>query len=232
MTEDGQFRQVKIAGKLMQGKAFLDYCERLARHAYSYRDQKSLDFMYYLWCGFNSPLSGRIMKPFERYFIDDRTTHKEPRDPYYTHYHNEATCRMILEEFNLDPDKGHIVNGHTPIKVKDGESPIRGGGKLFVIDGGLCSAYHNTTGIAGYTLISSSHNMVLKAHRPFESCEKAVREHIDIKSEATEVEHYETRRRVEETDIGERIKRSINELEQLLQAYLDGVIVERPSKKK
>ena len=232
MNEDGTFRQIKIADKLMQGKAFLDYCERLARHAYSYHDRKSLDFMYYLWCGFNSPLSGRIMKPFERYFIDDRSTHKEPRDPYYTHYHNENTCRMILEEFGLDPEKGHIINGHTPIKVKDGESPIRGGGKLFVIDGGLCSAYHNTTGIAGYTLICSSHNMVLKAHRPFESCEKAVREHIDIKSEATEVEHYDQRRKVEETDIGERIKRSIHELEELLQAYMDGTILERPSKNK
>ena len=232
MNEDGTFRQIKIADKLMQGKAFLDYCERLARHAYSYHDRKSLDFMYYLWCGFNSPLSGRIMKPFERYFIDDRSTHKEPRDPYYTHYHNESTCRMILEEFGLDPEKGHIINGHTPIKVKDGESPIRGGGKLFVIDGGLCSAYHNTTGIAGYTLICSSHNMVLKAHRPFESCEKAVREHIDIKSEATEVEHYDQRRKVEETDIGERIKRSIHELEELLQAYMDGTILERPSKNK
>ena len=232
LTEDGRFRQVNIAGKIMQGKAFLDYCDRLARQAYTIRDQKSLDFMYYLWCGFNSPLSGRIMKPFERYFVDDKSTHKEPSDPYYKHYHSEATCRMILEEFGLDPELGHIINGHTPIRVKDGEQPMRGNGRLIVIDGGLCSAYHKTTGIAGYTLISNSRNLVLKAHRPFESCEKAARENIDMISVSSEVERYPKRLKVEDTDNGARIKRSIHELEQLLQAYVKGTIVERPSRKR
>ena len=198
---------------MLKGKAFLDYCEQVARHAFAYRDQHSLDFMYYLWCGFNSPLSGRVMKPFERYFIDDKSTHHEPRDPY--------------KEFGLDPDKGHIINGHTPIKVREGEKPVRGNGKLFVIDGGLCQAYHSTTGIAGYTLICSSHGMTLKAHRPFESTEKAIREHVDMKSDASEVEHYSERLRVASSDTGKNIVRTIHELEALLQAYQNGTLIER-----
>lgn len=227
MTEDGEFRTVEIAGKQMRGKAFLDYCDRLARQAYSRRDQKSLDFMFYLWCGYNSPLSGRVMKPFERYFIDDKTSHKEPRDPYYDHYHNEKTCRMILEEFGLNPETGHIINGHTPVRVTKGESPVRGGGRLLVIDGGLCQAYHKTTGIAGYTLISTSRGLVLKAHGPFESCEKAVHNHVDIISDATLVERYDDRLTVSNTDVGAKITRTIGELEALLDAYKRGLIQER-----
>ena len=227
MTDDGQLREINCHGQVLKGKAFLDYCEQVARHAFAYRDQHSLDFMYYLWCGFNSPLSGRVMKPFERYFIDDKSTHHEPRDPYYRHYYSEDVCRMILEEFGLDPDKGHIINGHTPIKVREGEKPVRGNGKLFVIDGGLCQAYHSTTGIAGYTLICSSHGMTLKAHRPFESTEKAIREHVDMKSDATEVEHYSERLRVASSDTGKNIVRTIHELEALLQAYQNGTLIER-----
>ena len=142
-------------------------------------------------------------------------------------YYNEEVCRMILEEFGLDPDNGHIINGHTPIKVREGESPLRGNGKLFVIDGGLCQAYHSTTGIAGYTLIFSSHGMVLKAHRPFESTEKAISEHIDIKSDAMEVEHYDVRLKVANSDNGEKIKRAIFDLEALLHAYQSGTIIEK-----
>ncbi len=227
LTEDGKLREINCHGQILRGKAFMDYCEKVARHGFAHRDQRSLDFMYYLWCGFNSPLSGRVMKPFERYFIDDKSTHHEPRDPYYKQYYNEEVCRMILEEFGLDPDNGHIINGHTPIKVREGESPLRGNGKLFVIDGGLCQAYHSTTGIAGYTLIFSSHGMVLKAHRPFESTEKAISEHIDIKSDAMEVEHYDVRLKVANSDNGEKIKRAIFDLEALLHAYQSGTIIEK-----
>lgn len=227
MTNEGQFREIDCHGQVLKGKAFLDYCEHVARHAYAHRDQRSLDFMYYLWCGFNSPLSGRTMKPFERYFIDDKSSHSEPRDPYYRHYYSEDVCRMILKEFGLDPDRGHIINGHTPIKVREGEKPVRGNGKLYVIDGGLCQAYHSTTGIAGYTLISSSYGITLKAHRPFESTEKAIKENVDIKSDATLVERFAERKLVAHSDNGTKIKRSIRDLEALLQAYKNGTIIEK-----
>lgn len=227
MTEDGRFKEISCQGQKLKGRAFLDYCEQIARNACAHRDQASLDFMYFLWCGFDSPLAGRVMKPFERFFINDRSTHHEPRDPYYKHYHSEAVCRMILEEFGLDPDKGHIVNGHTPIRVKEGESPVRGNGRLFVIDGGLCQAYHKTTGIAGYTLISSSHGMVLKAHHAFDSIHRAIYEDIDLKSEATEVEHYPERLKVASADNGAKIRMTIHELNALLHAYTEGTIAER-----
>ncbi len=232
MTEDGKFREINCHGQVLKGKAFMDYCEHVCRHGFAHRDQRSLDFMYYLWCGFDSPLSGRIMKPFERYFIDDKSSHHEPRDPYYRQYYSEDVCRMILSEFGLDPEHGHIINGHTPIRVRDGESPVRGNGKLYVIDGGLCQAYHNTTGIAGYTLIFSSHGMILKSHRPFESTEKAIVEHVDIKSDSVEVEHYPERLKVVSSDTGQRIKRTIQELSALQQAYQNGTLIERESSAK
>ena len=227
MTKTGEFRKVNCHGQELSGRAYLDYCEKVARQAYYQRDERSLDFMYFMWCGLLSPLAGRVMKPFERYFIDDKSTHQEPRDPYYEYYYREEVCRMILREFGVDEEKGHIINGHTPIKVREGESPVRGNGKLFVIDGGLCQAYHKTTGIAGYTLICSSHGMVLKAHRAFDSIHKAIYEHIDLESEATEVEHYQNRLKVASTDNGRKIKRTIAELEALLHAYQNGLIPER-----
>lgn len=227
MTEDGNFRPVDVGGKTLQGKAYFDHCDKVARRAFALRDRKSLDFMYYMWCGFNSPLSGRTMKPFERYFIDDKTSHKEPKDPYYTHYHKEEVARMILEEFGLDPNTGHIINGHTPIRVNKGESPVRANGRVFVIDGGLCKAYHNTTGIAGYTLISTSRGITFKAHTPFESCEKAVAENVDINSDVTLVEKFDERRLVADTDNGIKIRTTIKELEALLHAYVTGTIAEK-----
>lgn len=230
-TPEGEFREINCHGTMLKGKDFLDYCEKMARMAYAEHSQQGLDFMYFLWCGVNSPLSGRVMKPFERYFIDDKTSHKEPRDPYYSLYFREDICRKILSEFGLDPDKGHIINGHTPIRVKEGESPVRGNGKLFVIDGGLCQAYHKTTGIAGYTLIFSSRGLILKAHRPFESKARAVEDKIDIVSEATEVEHYDVRLKVSQSDNGKKIERTIHELEALLYAYRAGIIPERESKR-
>lgn len=227
MTPEGTFKPVNCHGQSLSGRKYLDYCEHVARQAYSQRDERSLDFMYFMWCGLLSPLAGRVMKPFERYFIDDKSTHREPRDPYYEHYYREDVCRMILREFGVDEETGHIINGHTPIKVREGESPVRGNGKLFVIDGGLCQAYHKTTGIAGYTLISSSHGMVLKAHRAFDSIHKAIYDHIDLESDATEVEHYQSRLKVASTDNGSKIKRTIAELEALLHAYQNGLIPER-----
>lgn len=226
MTETGEFKQINCHGQQLAGKALLDYCDAVARRAYDKHDERSLDFMYFLWCGINSPLSGRIMKPFERYFVNDKSTHVEPRDPYYSFYYREDTCRKVLEEFDLDPDRGHIINGHTPIKVKHGESPIRGNGKLFVIDGGLCAAYHETTGIAGYTLISSSHGMILQAHRPFQSTEHAIKHKSDIVSISQEVEHYRQRMLVANSDTGIKLQRTIFELEALLDAYRQGLLPE------
>ena len=169
--------------------------------------------------GGKSPLSGRKIKTFERMFIDDESTWDEPRNPYYKFYNNEETCNMILEEFGVAPEIGHIINGHTPVRVADGEKPVRANGKLIIIDGGFCQAYHKTTGIAGYTLIYNSHSMRLMSHRPFESVEKAISENLDIKSDRNKFETKKNRLMVRNTDIGKKILEQIYDLEELLKIY-------------
>ena len=226
LTADGSFAKVFCDGEFVQGRAYLDAAERVARRGFDKRDRESLDHMWYFWCGKKSPLSGRVIKTFERAFIADKSTHEEPRDPYYTFYHQEDTCRMILREFELNEDSGHIINGHTPIKASSGESPVRGGGRLLVIDGGFCAAYHQTTGIAGYTLIFNSHGLRLKAHRPFLGIEEALRDNQDISSESIEVEHFPKRWMVADCDNGREIKRQIESLKDLLAQYRQGTLPE------
>ncbi len=226
LTADGSFAKVFCDGEFVQGRAYLDAAERVARRGFDKRDRESLDHMWYFWCGKKSPLSGRVIKTFERAFIEDKSTHEEPRDPYYTFYHQEDTCRMILREFELNEDSGHIINGHTPIKASSGESPVRGGGRLLVIDGGFCAAYHKTTGIAGYTLIFNSHGLRLKAHRPFLGIEEALRDNQDISSESIEVEHFPKRWMVADCDNGREIKRQIESLKDLLAQYRQGTLPE------
>lgn len=182
--------------------------------------------MWYLWCGKKSPLSGRVIKTFERALIADKRTHVEPRDPYYTWYYDEKICRMILREFDLDPDTGHIINGHTPIRTTEGESPVRANGKLLVIDGGFCRAYHKTTGIAGYTLIYNSHGLRLKAHRPFNGITEAITLNQDITSQSIQVESFPQRRMVADSDNGAEIKDQIANLKLLLSAYRRGELPE------
>lgn len=227
MDDSGNFEGMNVEGIIYQGKAYLDYAEKIARRAYfGKKDKGDLDFMWYLWCGRKSPLSGRQVKTFERTYLIDETTWKEASNPYYRFYEEERICNMILREFGLYSPLSHIINGHTPVKTVEGEKPIRAGGRLLVIDGGFCSDYHKTTGIAGYTLIYNSHGLRIKAHQPFESVRRALRENKDIESESQLIETEKARVMVRDTDIGKQIMEDIADLEMLLQGYRSGEIKE------
>ncbi|MCI1934678.1 MAG: fructose-1,6-bisphosphatase [Atopobiaceae bacterium] len=226
LERDGSFSTVMCEGTPYSGRAYLDFCDRIARRAWQTGDQTSLDWMYYLWCGAHSPLSGRVVKTFERTFVEDESCWKEPEDPYYSLTNDPAVCAKILEEFGLDGHKGHIINGHIPVRTIDGESPIHAGGRLLVIDGGFCQAYHKKTGIAGYTLISSPRHLRIKAHRPFQSVAAALEDNCDIQSETDVLERYETRH-VSDTDNGAEIRDQIADLRALLAAYRSGALPER-----
>lgn len=227
MDDSGNFQGMNVEGIIYQGKAYLDYAEKIARRAYfGKKDKGDLDFMWYLWCGRKSPLSGRQVKTFERTYLIDESTWREASNPYYRFYEEERICNMILREFGLYSSLSHIINGHTPVKTVEGEKPIRAGGRLLVIDGGFCSDYHKTTGIAGYTLIYNSHGLRIKAHQPFESVRRALRENKDIESESQLIETEKARVMVRDTDIGKQIMEDIADLEMLLQGYRSGEIKE------
>lgn len=233
LDEDGSFSRITCNGKEYSGKAFLDRMEMLAREGYFYKeDHKAklygMDIMWYLWTGPNSPLFGKNrMTTFERYFIKDEETHKETKNPYYKYRDDENACNRVLEEFGLNADTSHIVNGHVPVKSKKGESPIKANGKLLVIDGGFSRAYQGQTGIAGYTLIYNSYGLLLVSHEPFESTQKAIEEETDILSSTVVLEKVVERKRVGDTDVGEELKRQIKDLEALLAAYRKGLIKEQ-----
>lgn len=225
LDENGNFEGVTIAGKTYKGKNYFDFAERVARRAYfGNHDSNDCDFMWYLWCGEKSPLFGRTIKTFERTFVSDPETWEEEKNEYYKLYYTEKVCHMILREFELYSNTSHIINGHTPVKTGRGEQPIRANGKLIVIDGGLCKEYHETTGIAGYTLIYNSHGLRIKAHQPFESVYKALRENKDIESSSETVETEKARVMVKDTDNGKKICSDIKDLERLLRAYREGEI--------
>ncbi|MCY6959386.1 fructose-1,6-bisphosphatase [Clostridium brassicae] len=232
LNEDGSFKELAIGNKKYKGKELLDRFDSIAREAYFYKDNPkkkrfALDMMWYLWCGPNSPEFGKLkMTTFERYFIDDNLTHKETRNHYYKYRDNETIFKNILREFNLNPDTSHIINGHIPVKTKEGESPIKANGRLLVIDGGFCKAYQPETGIAGYTLIYNSYGLLLTSHEPFESIRKAIEEEKDILSSTVILEHVVSRKRVEDTDIGQEIKKQVKDLEMLLIAYRKGLLKE------
>ena len=232
LNADGSLKEVNFRGKRLKGKDYLDAVERVMREGYytiphSETKRECLDLMWYLWCGENSPLFGKdAMTTFERYFIEDKATHVENKSPYYERRDEESVCRAILENFGLNPDKSHIINGHVPVKVKKGESPIKANGKLFVIDGGFAKAYQKETGIAGYTLIYNSHGLVLVSHEPFESREKAIAEEKDIHSSTVALQYSQARIMVSNTDIGAELKKNISELDKLVSAYRSGLIKE------
>lgn len=229
LDEDGNLASVDFWGDRLQGKAYLDKMDQEVRRAWSSPDQDCVDFLWYLWCGDDSPLFGRTIKTFERTYLEDQSTWKEPRNPYYTFNREKRTAKMILHEFGLYSSRSHIINGHTPVNVKKGESPIRAEGKLYVIDGGFCKAYQKTTGIAGYTLIFNSHGMRLKTHQPFESLKKAMEENLDIHSDTEIVEVEEERIMVADTDEGLVIRERIKDLNKLLDAYRSGLLREHTS---
>lgn len=223
LDESGNLEGVAFGKKRYHGREYMDYAERIARRAWS-KDarQKDRDFMWYLWCGRKSPLSGRNIKTFERTYVLDENTWFEQSNPYYKFYHEEKICNMILHEFGLYSERSHIINGHTPVRTSKGEHPVRANGKLLVIDGGFCKSYHKTTGIAGYTLIFNSHGIRIKSHQPFQSVYAALTENKDIESKSELVETEKERLMVRDTDSGKKIKEDIDGLKMLLQAYRNG----------
>ncbi len=233
MNADGTFKSVCICGKMRAGRDLLDRVDRLAREAYfgrkgSENRREALDYMWYLWCGSDSPLFDKDkMAAFEAYFIDDKRARAERKGAYYTHMEDPATCAMILRSFGLDPATSHIISGHIPVKSGKGESPIKAGGRLLMIDGGFSKAYQSETGIAGYTLIYNSHGLQLVQHQPFESRRRAIEEGLDILSTKFVVEATTTRLTVRDTTVGKELQVQIEDLKRLLAAYRSGVIKER-----
>jgi len=235
VNEDGTFKNVKIgsSGKEYSGKAYFDRLEILVREGYFHKNNPEgklygMDITWYLWTGPDSPLFGKDrMTTFERYFIDDKETHRENKSYYFKLEDSEEMCNLIFEEFGLNPETSHIINGHVPVKSKNGESPIKANGKLLVIDGGFSRAYQGTTGIAGYTLIYNSYGLILASHDPFESAQKAIEEEKDIHSTTIVLEKEVERKRVGDTDIGEQFREQIKDLQMLLDAYRVGLIKEQ-----
>lgn len=227
MNEDGSFCAVNHQGQMLSGRAYYDYADRLARRAWHEHDQVSLDWMWYLWCGRFSPLSGRVVKTFERTYFADCSTWEEPRDPYFSHTEDPAMCARVLEEFGADVERGVIINGHTPVHAAAGESPVKAGGRLVVIDGGFCQAYHSTTGIAGYTLIADPEGMRIKAHRPFGSIADVLDLNADIVSDDDRFQRNPRPLFIGDTDTGADIRGQIANLRALLDAYRTGEIPER-----
>ena len=235
MDENGEFLPFCLDGVERRGRDFLDYADSAARQAYYYRPDTAerklgMDFLWFLWAGRNSPIFGRErMTTFERRLIADEASWAEPKNAYYSLYENPAICDKILQEFGLEGPHCHIINRHVPVRARKGESPIKGGGKLIVIDGGFCKAYQPTSGIAGYTLIYNPYSMLIVAHQPFVGRERAIRENYDAISSKNLIEHMEEKQKIRETDIGRDIQNRIDDLQFLLGAYCDGTIVESHS---
>ena len=232
LNKDGTFKEVEIYGKRYKGKALYDILDNYVRKGFVAVDkaerEKGRDMMWYIWLNENSPLFGKDkMATFERYFLAEKETHKEKKNPYYLLLEDEKVICHILKEFGLENKDAHIINGHVPVKCKDGEKPIKCGGKVLVIDGGFSRAYQKETGIAGYTLIYNSYGLILAAHEPFESTEAAIEKESDIHSDSTVVKRTLERKKVEDTDVGRHLKEQIADLEVLLAAYRSGVIAER-----
>lgn len=232
LNEDGSFKEVSIYGKVYKGKQLYDVLEAYVRRAFysvnKEEQEKARDILWYIWAGPNSPLFGKDkMSTFERYFIEDTKTHKEKKNAYYKLLENEEIVNSMLKEFGLDPNQGHIINGHVPVHQSDGESPVKCKGKVIVIDGGFSKAYRKVTGIAGYTLIYNSYGLSLSAHEPFTSAEEAVLQENDIVSNKVAVSNTSRRRLVGDTDTGMALKERIEELRDLLDAYRKGIIKEK-----
>jgi len=220
VDDNGIFDMLFINGKYYHGKALLDICEEKARAAYiDNPNTDDVDFMWFLWGGEKSPLCGRVVKTFERDYIENKNFWKEKSNPYYSKYYDESFCSQILHEFGLYDVHSHIINGHTPVHAVDGENPVRANEKLFVIDGGFCRSMNKTTGIAGYTLIFNSHGLRLKAHTPFTSVEDALMNNTDIESESEIIEKDVYRMFVRDTDIGKKLQEDIADLKKLLDNY-------------
>lgn len=235
MDEEGEFLTLEIDGSQYRGKSLLDRFDTVIRKGFFKRehegDPKYLDLIWYLWCGRVSPLFGKkAMKTFERYYIDDKSTHEEDKTSYYHLREMEDIAKKILEEFGANPKIGHIINGHTPVKEAKGESPVKANGRLFVIDGGYSPAYQDTTGLGGYTLLYNSHGMKLCAHQPFTSKEDAIYNETDIFSTRRVVDIERERAKIKDTDNGKKLMQESYDLKCLLKAYRSGKIKEKSKK--
>ena len=232
LNPDGSLKEVSLFGKRFKGKSLYDALDRYLRKGFFALNEKERedgkDIMWYIWLNPNSPLFGKNkMATFERYFLAEKETHMEEKNPYYYLLEKEEVIDNIMEEFGLCPDGAHVVNGHVPVKRKNGESPIKCNGKVLVIDGGFSKAYQQETGIAGYTLIYNSYGLLLVAHEPFESTEAAIEKESDIHSDYMVVKRVMERRLVGDTDIGKELKEQVADLERLLAAYRSGEIIEK-----
>lgn len=232
LNEDGSFMQFPLAqGK--SGKEFMDFCDKAARQGFFAKEGSiarsyGKDFLWFLWCGKDSPLCARKkITTFERLLISDKSTWDEPKNTYYQCWNDEAIAEMILKEFGLGGEGSHIVNGHIPVQKKKGEEPVKASGKLILIDGGFCRAYQSSTGIAGYTLIYNADGMRISAHEPFRGVKDAISNNTDIISDTVIFEHSSDKIRVKDTDIGRGISDKIDDLMQLLECYETGIIKEK-----
>lgn len=228
LNDDGSFMRIHLNNKYYSGKNYLDFVDKTIRQAYlGLYEQKNIDLMYYFWCGRYSPFSGREFKTFERMFIEDTDTWIEPSDAYYKYCNDEKICDMILEEFSLKTKRGHIINGNVPVKVKEGESPVKANGKLIIIDGGFCKAYHKKTGIAGYTLISNSRGLRLLEHQSCANIKESLKANQDIESVSCTLELQNYHSSTADTDLGEEMQCQINDIYHLMLAYQNGLIPEQ-----
>lgn len=232
LNEDGTLKEVRISGRRYKGKELYEMLESYIRKGFFAMDarekKRGQDMMWYIWLSENSPLFGKDkMATFERYFLAEKETHEEKKNPYYKLLEDENAMNGILNEFGLPAEGSHIINGHVPVKSKNGENPIKCGGKVLVIDGGFSRAYQPETGIAGYTLIYNSYGLILVAHEPFESTESAIEKESDIHSDSIIVKRVVGRRMVGDTDVGKELKEQIQDLEMLLSAYRSGILKEK-----
>lgn len=232
LNADGTLMETDVFGKKFKGRALYDEMERYVRAAFFDADpvmrKRGRDLMWYLWLGQGSPLFAKSkMATFELYLIADKAARKEVKNPFYTYLNDEQVMAGIFEDFGLDSNNARIVCGHVPVKVKDGEDPVKCGGRVLTIDGGFSKAYQPTTGIAGYTLISNSYELILAAHEPLESTRAAVLNELDIHSSRSVIAWMENRMLVADTDKGKMLKERIADLEQLLEAYRRGEIAEK-----
>ncbi len=233
LDEEGHFRKVKLGSKVYAGKELYDILEYYARKGYYEQDNEEeheygKDIMWYIWSNENSPVYGKEkMATFERYFIDDKAIQEEKKDYYYKLIEKEEVANRILTEFGMDVETSHIINGHMPVKTVQGESPVKCGGKVMIIDGGFSRAYRRTTGIAGYTLIYNSYGLRLVSHNTFTSTEDVIENEVDVHSDTVITELVTRRQRVKDTEDGKKIQEKIGDLEQLLHAYRSGQILEQ-----
>lgn len=232
LNADGSLKEVELRGQRYKGSELFRRIGMVMRSAFNddadAADREfARDYYWYLWCGPDSPLFDKSkMATFERYFLVDPATHKEEKGHYYTLRDSEQVCDMILDAFKVGGEHRHIINGHVPVRINKGETPIRANGKLMVIDGGFAKAYHGTTGIAGYTLVYHSRGLQLVQHEPFTSAAEAISTGTDIVSTTQIVELSQKRMRVRDTDKGKELLSQIDELTELLYAYRNGIIKE------